>query len=61
MMTFLNQARLLFVISRPLAWVIAPAIWFSGIIHSGANAKAVPGILFAAALSFPTCLSEKPL
>ena len=58
-MALLSQAQLLVMISRPLAWIIAPAIWFSGLIHSGTDAQSVPGILFAVALSFPTCLGEK--
>jgi len=54
----LTQAQLLFTISRPSAWIIAPIIWFSGVTHSGTHALTVPGVLFAAALSFPICLSK---
>ena len=57
-MTLYSQARLLLMVSRPLTWIIAPTIWFSGLIHSGINAQDAPGILFAVALSFPTCLNK---
>ena len=63
MMTLLNRIQLLFIVSRPLSWFIAPALWFSGLVHSGTYVQAghdVPGMLFAIALSFPTCLSENP-
>jgi 4-hydroxybenzoate polyprenyltransferase len=57
-MTLVTQIQLLFSVSRPLSWIIAPSIWFSGLVHSGMYAWEVPGILFAIGLSFPTCLSE---
>jgi hypothetical protein len=59
-MTLLTQGQLLFRVSRPLSWTIAPAIWLAGLIHAGNYTQAVPGVLFAIALSFPTCLSEDP-
>ncbi|KAH7060966.1 prenyltransferase [Paraphoma chrysanthemicola] len=48
-----SQGVLAAGVSRPLAWIIAPAIWFSGIVHSGNYALTIEGILFAVALSFP--------
>ena len=57
-MTLFNQVKLLSSTSRPLGWVIAPAIRFSGLVHSSTTARTIPGILFAAALTLPTCLSE---
>ncbi|EUC40372.1 hypothetical protein COCMIDRAFT_73298, partial [Bipolaris oryzae ATCC 44560] len=34
-MSLPKQLALLVSVSRPLSWVVAPAIWFSGLIHSG--------------------------
>ncbi|KAF2651425.1 hypothetical protein K491DRAFT_665596 [Lophiostoma macrostomum CBS 122681] len=52
------QVSELLMASRPLAWFIAPAIWFSGLIHSSSGTPSITpqGLLFALALSFPTCL-----
>ena len=58
MMALFNRTCLILSASRPLAWVIAPAIWFSGLVHSSASAQSTAGVLFAVALTFPTCLGE---
>ena len=58
MTTLFNRICLILSASRPLAWVIAPAIWFSGLVHSSAGARSTAGVLFAVALTFPTCLGE---
>ncbi|EMD65812.1 hypothetical protein COCSADRAFT_170270 [Bipolaris sorokiniana ND90Pr] len=34
-MSLSKQLALLVLVSRPLSWVVAPTIWFSGLIHSG--------------------------
>jgi hypothetical protein len=57
-MTLLDQVQLLFTVSRPLSWIIAPSLWFSGLVHSGTYVLTVEGLLFAVALSFPICLSK---
>ena len=56
MMTLIDKIKLLFIVSRPLSWIIAPAIWVSGLAQSGTNIQAIPAILYVVALSFPTCL-----
>ena len=58
MATVFDQFKLILSASQPLAWAIAPALWLSGLIHSSTNAQSTPGILFAAALTLPTCLGE---
>ena len=55
-MALSNRLHLLFGASRPLSWLIAPAIYFSGFIHSGTYPHTAPALLFALALSFLTCL-----
>ena len=56
-MSLFKQLPLLVSISRPLAWVIAPAIWFSGLIHSGKHELSIEQLLFGIALTLPICLS----
>ena len=58
MTALFNHACLILSASRPLAWVIAPAIWFLGLVHSSTNALSTAGMLFTVALTFPTRLGE---
>lgn len=56
-MSLFEQFLLLLSVSRPLSWVVAPAIWFSGLIHSGKYELSIEQLLFGIALTLPICLS----
>jgi hypothetical protein len=56
-MSLFKELALLVLVSRPLSWVVAPAIWFSGLIHSGKYELGVEQLLFGTALTLPICLS----
>lgn len=58
--TSMTISRLL-IISRPLAWVIAPAIWFAGVVHAGQAIQILPAVIFVGALTFPTCLGTSQI
>ncbi|EOA82631.1 uncharacterized protein SETTUDRAFT_95887 [Exserohilum turcica Et28A] len=55
-MSLPKQLALLVSVSRPLSWVVAPAIWFSGLIHSGKYELGIEQLLFGTALTLPICL-----
>lgn len=56
-MSLFKQLPLLVSVSRPLSWIIAPTIWFSGLVHSGKYEMSVDQLLFGIALTLPICLS----
>lgn len=56
-MSLFKQFTILVSVSRPLSWVVAPAIWFSGLIHSGKHELSIEQLLFGIALTLPICLS----